>query len=110
MAKFGYLILNNGVWNSRRIISDKWIKKTTSEYVVIPGRAWEGGRFGYQWWLKKYPVDSTSIEAVVRSGWGGQAIILFPKFDMVVAFTGGNYVNKDPVNEIVAHYIIPSVL
>ena len=109
MAKFGYLILNNGVWNSRRIISEKWIKKTTSEYIAIPGRAWEGDRFGYQWWLKTYPGDSTTIEAFVRSGWGGQAIILFPKFDMVVAFTGGNYVNKDPVNKIVAHYIIPSM-
>jgi hypothetical protein len=29
--------------------------------------------------------------------------------DMVVASTGGNYVDKDPVNEIVAHYIIPSM-
>ena len=110
MAKFGFLILNNGVWNSRRIVSENWIKRTMSEYISIPGRAWEGNRFGYQWWLKTYLVDSTSVEAIVRSGWGGQAIILFPIFDMVVVFTGGNYVSKDPVNEIVAQYIIPSVL
>ena len=110
MAKFGYLILNNGVWDNRRIISENWIKKTTNEYIAIPGRAWEGDRFGYQWWLKTYSFDSTPVEAIVRSGWGGQAIILLPKFDMVVTFTGGNYVNKDPVNEIVDHYIIPSVL
>jgi hypothetical protein len=29
---------------------------------------------------------------------------------IVAAFTGGNYVNKDPAKEIVAQYIIPSVL
>jgi CubicO group peptidase (beta-lactamase class C family) len=110
MAKFGFLILNNGVWDGKRIISEKWIKKTTREYIAIPGRAWEGDRFGYQWWLKAYRVDSTTVEAVVRSGWGGQAIFLFPAYGMVVVFTGGNYVDKDPVNEIVARYIIPSVL
>ena len=110
MAKFGYLVLNQGVWNNSRIISEKWIKRTTSEYISIPGRAWEGDRFGYQWWLKTYRAASTSVEAVVRSGWGGQAIILFPKHDTVIVFTGGNYVGKDPVNEIVARYIIPSVI
>jgi len=66
MAKFGYLILNNGVWNNGRIISEKWIEKTTSEYIAIPNRAWEGERFGYQWWLKTYTADSGTVEAIVR--------------------------------------------
>ena len=109
MAKLGYVLLNNGVWNNKRIISEDWVKKTTSEYIAIPDRAWEGEKFCYQWWLKTYSVNSALVKAIIRSGWGGQAIILLPKFEMVIAFTGGNYISQDPVNEIVSQYIIPSV-
>jgi hypothetical protein len=36
-------------------------------------------------------------------------ILVFPSMDMVVVFTGGNYVQEDPVEEIVTRYILPAV-
>lgn len=108
MAKFGYLHLNGGVWNGERIISEEWIGNTMKEYIAIPGQIWEGDRYGYQWWLKTYQADSATVDAIIRSGWGGQSLVLFPSLDMMVVFTGGQYVEQDSVDEMVSHFILPA--
>jgi CubicO group peptidase (beta-lactamase class C family) len=105
MAKFGCLYLNGGVWQGKRIISEEWVKASIQKYASPRG----GGGYGYQWWLGTYHVDSTSIESFFAAGWGGQRINVFPSLDMVVVFTGGNYVGKEPVDEILTRYILPAV-
>jgi hypothetical protein len=40
--------------------------------------------------------------------WAGERIVVFSSLDMVVVFTGGNYVQQEPVDEIISHYILPS--
>ena len=40
MAKFGYLYLNDGLWDDTRIISSQWIKESTRKHTIatrIPG-------------------------------------------------------------------------
>jgi CubicO group peptidase (beta-lactamase class C family) len=105
MAKFGYLFLNGGVWDGRQIITRGWIEESTQEHVSLSHR--EG--YGYQWWLKTYDSKSGPVDAFYAAGWGGQKIILFPKLDMAVVFTGGNYVSPDPTDEIVDRFILPAV-
>jgi CubicO group peptidase (beta-lactamase class C family) len=105
MAKFGYLFLNQGVWRGERIISEEWVEESTKGHVSL---SWTG-EYGYQWWLKTYRSGSTSVDSFYAAGWGGQRIIVFPSLDMVVVFTGGNYVGREPVDEIVVHYILPAV-
>ena len=39
-----------------------------------------------------------------------ESIMLFPSLDMVVVFTGGNYVDEVPVDEIIERYILPAVV
>ena len=105
MAKFGYLFLSGGVWNGERIVSKEWIKESTEEHASTP---WADG-YGYQWWLKTYHAGSASVDSFYAAGWGGQRIMVFPDLDMVVVFTGGNYVGEEPVDEIIARYILPAV-
>ena len=56
MAKYGYLISNNGKWNSKKIISDKWIKESTKLHFKLTPRFQifkelnEQGA-GYFWWI-----------------------------------------------------------
>jgi CubicO group peptidase (beta-lactamase class C family) len=107
MAKFGYLILNDDVWQGERILSQAWVDKTKTAYISSPAPD-HGERYGYQWWLKTFPYGSGTVEALHRSGWGGQAIYLFPSLDMVVVFTDGNYVGEIPNNEIITRYILPA--
>ena len=54
-------------------------------------------------------MGSESVEAFLADGWGGQRIIVFPSLDMVVVFTGGNYVTPEPTNDIISRHILPAL-
>jgi CubicO group peptidase (beta-lactamase class C family) len=105
MAKFGLLYLNGGVWNGEQVVSQAWVETSTRTHV---DPQWFG-RYGYQWWQRTYDVGSEEVHAFCAAGWGGQMIIVFPSLDMVVVTTGGNYVQEDPVEEIVTRFILPAV-
>ena len=105
MAKFGYLYLNGGVWNGEQIVSGAWVEASTRAHAVP---RWADG-YGYQWWLRTYQSGAAAVDAYYAAGWGGQEIIIFPNPGMVVVFTGGNYVDEFPVDEIVTRYILPAV-
>ena len=105
MAKFGYLFLNGGVWNGEQVISEEWVEESTKDHA---SPSWADG-YGYQWWLETYRSGATSIDSFYAAGWGGQRITVFPSLDMVVVFTGGNYVEGEPVDEIISRHILPAV-
>jgi CubicO group peptidase (beta-lactamase class C family) len=104
MAKFGLLYLNGGVWNGQRIVSQEWVEASTRPHAAL-----SGGGYGYQWWLRSYDYGSESAPCFFAAGWGGQRIHVFPALDMVVVFTGGNYISEDPAGEIIASFILPAV-
>ena len=37
-------------------------------------------------------------------------MMVFPNLEMVVVLTGGNYSEAEPVDEILARYILPAVV
>jgi CubicO group peptidase (beta-lactamase class C family) len=107
MAKLGYLYLNGGLWNGERIVSQGWIEASTNESVSFDRDDWTG--YGYLWWLRTYHVNSAAYHTFQALGWGGQRSIVFRDLDMVVVFTGGNYVTPERVDEIIVQYILPAV-
>ena len=108
VAKFGYLYLNGGVWQGRQVISKEWIQESTQGHIDIPGGE-AGDQYGYQWHLKTYRVGTEPIHAFCKEGWGGQRVTVFPDLALVVVFTGGSYVGRDPVDELTTRYILPAV-
>ena len=105
MAKIGYLMLSKGVWKDKQILSTGWIKQSTAGSVHFNDR--DG--YGYQWWTKKYVLGNISINLFTALGWGGQRIMVIPDLNAVVVFTAGNYDSKDPSDEIMYRYILPSL-
>ena len=105
MAKLGYVYLNDGIWQGERIMSEDWVQESTQAHATT---LWESG-YGYQWWLATYRLGSQTVGSFYADGWGGQRIMVFPDLDMVVVFTGGNYVEGNPVDEIIERYILPAV-
>ena len=108
MAKFGALFLNNGVWKGTRLISEDWVQKSIEEYISLPWISWTDG-YGYLWWLKTYHSEDEEFESFFAEGWGGQKIVVFPGLDMVVVFTGANYMSTPPCDEILTLHILPAV-
>ena len=104
MAKFGSLYLNGGEWQGQRIVSREWVEASTQPHARPRG----GGGYGYQWWLRSYDFGSEQIQAFFAAGWGGQRICIFPDLEMVVVSTGGNYVDEDPLDEIITRFILPA--
>ena len=99
MAKIGYLYLNGGLWDGRRIISSQWIKASTRKHIaatLTPG-------YGYQWWIVS-PGIYTAI------GYQGQFIVVAPEKKMVAVFTSSlkpadSYI---PLG-LMGSYVIPAV-
>jgi CubicO group peptidase (beta-lactamase class C family) len=107
MAKIGQLFLNGGEWNGTCIISEEWVEKSTQNYID-PGVTWADG-YGYLWWLRNLTAQGRTYESFKAIGWGGQEIFVFRDMDMVVVFTGANYVSDPPCDEIMKRYILPSI-
>jgi CubicO group peptidase (beta-lactamase class C family) len=80
-ARFGYLFLNDGKWNSEQVISSDWIKQAITPSTPRPD-------YGYMWWLNTKGSDRymTDIDESVyyAAGFGGNFIVVDKSNDMVV--------------------------
>ncbi|MCD4685686.1 MAG: beta-lactamase family protein [Anaerolineae bacterium] len=110
MARFGYLFLNDGVWDGQQIVSADWVARSSATAFTLD----DGGLgYGYQWWT--YP------ELGVYGAWGAfeQRIFVIPDLDMVVVFTAENRVPTGDPGEyqegpgfaagLLTRYILPAV-
>ncbi|MCL2404760.1 MAG: beta-lactamase family protein [Defluviitaleaceae bacterium] len=68
MAKIGRLMLNGGVWDGQRVVSESYINDSTA-----PSQADRG--YGYLWWL--------SNKGYHARGFGGQEINIYPDKNVV---------------------------
>ncbi|MCK3684127.1 serine hydrolase [Maribellus sp. YY47] len=115
MIKFGACYLNNGVWNNQQVIPADWIVKSSEPYgnnhgIKIPIEDSGENGYGYSWWTSEMNHRRKAIKMYRANGWGGQVIQVLPELDMVVVFTGGNYVKKSRLFKLTRKYILPAVL
>lgn len=82
LAKIGYLMLNNGTWGGQQIISSDWVTRSVSKHVTFEN---EGG-YGYQWWRD----DEDGVEIWSGHGFGGQYLLIFPKFQTIAVVNSWN--------------------
>lgn len=94
MAKIGQLMLQEGKWNGKQLISKQWIKKITSTVTPKDTMNVRYGRdvsapmqqsYGYMWWLFDRFYDNPDFEgAYTAIGASGQFITIIPKRNVVV--------------------------
>ena len=92
LARIGYLLLRKGMWNDKQIVSEDWIKKSVTPYIadISPNDTKVDSGYGYQWW-----VPQTDPSIIAGRGYGGQFIMIAPKYDLVVVFNGWNIHDSD---------------
>jgi CubicO group peptidase (beta-lactamase class C family) len=114
MMKFGITFLNDGMYEGTRIISSDWVKKCSESYndnYPINPPLNDSGRngYGYSWWTDEVSGGGISTYLFRASGWGGQQVNVFPELDMVIVFTGGNYVVKSHYEKIIERFVLPAI-
>jgi CubicO group peptidase (beta-lactamase class C family) len=79
MAKFGYLWLNNGVWDGDQIVPEDYVAAATKPQSMggKPGEA----NYGYLWWTLAADPHGTYFGL----GAGGQYLFVSPELDLIAA-------------------------
>lgn len=113
MARFGFLYLNHGVWDSKHIVSEKWIDESTSwdnKQIIsekwIESTAMNTCKYGYLWWL--FNLENTL--GYTAAGSGGNHIFCIPKKDLVVVIASKIIQKPQDRWTLLEKYIIPSIL
>ena len=79
LARVGQLVLNGGVWEGQRVVSEEWVEQSTQQYIEGNLEAY----YGYLWWVNESGFYS-------GIGYGGQYLYVVPWADLVVVFTSSN--------------------
>jgi CubicO group peptidase (beta-lactamase class C family) len=82
LAKTGQMLLDNGIWKNKRVLSEEWVKEATSLKTKI-----NGYDYGYYFWITKNYFWT----------WGhrGQYIFVVPGNDLVVVITSEQFAGND---------------
>jgi CubicO group peptidase (beta-lactamase class C family) len=91
MARIGYLMLHEGQWNGRQVISREWARRIVS--VVTPVQEMNPVRrrdgyfgYGYMWWVWDGPKAVGPFKGAYSAvGAVGQWITVFPAANLVIA-------------------------
>lgn len=91
LAKIGQLVLDDGQWGGKQIVSNNWISKSLKSSVKLS----EDRGYGYGWWI--HNALGGYSEAVGR---GEQTLSIIPSENLVVVMFGGGY-NQSKIGEFV---------
>jgi CubicO group peptidase (beta-lactamase class C family) len=109
LAKIGQLVLDNGAWQGKQIVSADWIKAATTARQD----GWFPMRYGYHWWVgTEMGAKRTKVDWVGGIGIGGQRVFVLPKQDVVVVVTAGMYDEDRQMAipfDITTQYVLPAM-
>ena len=104
-AKFGYLYLKKGRWDSRQVVPETWVEES-----LAPVRSPSNGEvisdeYGYQWWLLPSLIgyEHSIVPPSTFLAWGifSQQIFIIPEEDIVAVRVGWDiYSQTDEWDEI----------
>jgi CubicO group peptidase (beta-lactamase class C family) len=114
LARVGYLVLHQGQWNGRQIVSSDWLARSTSPVTF---RASQFGEvpvdYGLLWWMAAIdPARSTadvSNRVIIASGNMNQLLFVVPSLDLVVVNTGTTNDSFGVTVSFVVRELIPAI-
>lgn len=84
LAKIGYLYLNGGRWEDRRVLPEGWVEASVRRRVDSVDA--QGTGYGYQWWR----LDRGEIAVWAGLGFGGQRLLVLPELEVVAVINAWN--------------------
>jgi CubicO group peptidase (beta-lactamase class C family) len=122
LNKIGQLVLSDGVFNGKRIVSKKWIRvmtekrhkiedfsnvKISKNSAAIPQPTY----YAYTWYNEEVKTENFAYNIAFASGNGGQYIMVVRELNLVISFNGNSYnssKSKLPF-DIMIKYILPAL-
>ena len=100
MAKFGYLYLQNGLWDGEQLIPTDWITASTTPYNKRQD-------YGYHWWIETFD----DVSGYAAQGFGGQSVYVFPSLDLIVVMQSnpGLFGMQRHTDTIVGDYVLKAL-
>lgn len=108
LLKIVELYRNGGVWQGKRIVSERWVQASTAPYALIDDQT----EYGYLWWLKTFKSSGKDYPAFYMTGNGGNKVAVFPALDMAVGITSTNYNTRgmhEQTDKLLTDYILAAV-
>ena len=81
LLAFGQLYLDDGRWRGKEVVPAAWVRQSTRAHVRVD----RGIAYGYDWWITADPAPGFAA-----LGYGGQALFVFPRLDLVVVVTAAS--------------------
>lgn len=86
LARFGLLLVNDGVWMNRRILPESWVEFVRTPAPTRPPAIGERG-YGAQFWLLG-TLPGLPADTFTSAGNKGQFVTVIPSQNLVVVRTG----------------------
>ncbi len=80
MVAIGTMVLDNGQYHGRQIVTSAWVQAMTRMQIATPAGSDTPG-YGYGWWVGQ---TAAGDPFVLANGWGGQFIFVVPAKRLVV--------------------------
>lgn len=94
LAKIGSLMLHDGQWQGKQVVSSEWIRASSHRHMEQTYPKWSSGGiyvYGYQWWHGEFKKGFGEFTAIAGVGYGGQRLFVVPEKKLVVTVFAGNY-------------------
>lgn len=100
MSKIGQLYLDQGKWSGKQIISEDWIKASTSVQSDGGGEP-NTASYGYGWWLLNSMDKYKGRDLFVATGYGTQYMVIDPHRRTIIITTRKSDIYPD---KVISHF------
>ena len=107
--KLAQLMVDEGRWGGRQIVSREWARQSTAALRTLRNGP---QTYGWLWNSLAYPYRGRTVHAFFAAGNGGQIFMGIPELGLAIGFTGGNYSEPAlliPQRVFVPDSILPAV-
>lgn len=109
LLALGQLLLDDGRWEGRQVLSPAWVRAMTTPHAQVSP---ERGDYGYLLWLPTYRSGGRAYPAWMMSGTGGNKVIVMPELKLVAVITTENFNVRNPhglADTLVTDHILPAM-
>jgi len=107
--KLAQLMVNDGRWGNRQIMSKEWSRKSGAALRNLSSVQ----QYGYLWNSLEFPWNGKKVRGYFAGGNGGQVFMGIPDLDLVVAFTGGSYADNPATfyssRQVIPNFVLPAI-